>query len=48
MTPQGWNPQSGMPPIPIESNIYIMQVPTEVTKNNEENNTGNRAITSKN
>ena len=48
MTLQGWNPQSGIHPIPRGSNVYITQAPAEETKNNKENGTGNISITPKN
>ena len=48
MTPQGWNPPEGLQPIPIGANMYIMQAPVEVIKNNEQSGTGHRSMTSQN
>ena len=45
MTPQGWKPPTGIPPIPKGVNLYIIQAPADNIRNNKENGTGHREIT---
>ena len=32
ITPQVWNPPTGLPTIPIGANFYIIQAPSEVSR----------------
>ena len=45
MTPKGWKPPGGLAQIPGRVNIYIIQSPADLNKNNEDNGIGHRKIT---